>query len=154
MAGSVASERQLTGITNLNGRFQAANSADRVSSVDPKRSTALGEQVVDIQRRQHHAAARSGGLERPDRGGTLTQSAACKGLAEGRGGLHGRCPRRLALSLQRGCDGGRLAVLRSGGHGRCRQHGMLRHGGQRDLQMFDSCLWTGHRQRRQTRDVM
>jgi hypothetical protein len=35
MAGTVASERQLTGIVNLDDRFHAARSADRLSSRDP-----------------------------------------------------------------------------------------------------------------------
>ena len=35
MAGTVASERQLTGIINLNDSFKAAKSVDRLSSLDP-----------------------------------------------------------------------------------------------------------------------
>jgi hypothetical protein len=35
VAGSVASERQLTGIINLDDGFQAASSPDRLSSLDP-----------------------------------------------------------------------------------------------------------------------
>jgi len=35
VAASVASERQLTGIINLADGFQAANSRDRLSSLDP-----------------------------------------------------------------------------------------------------------------------
>ena len=35
MAGTVAGEGQLTGIINPDDRFQAANSADRLSRLDP-----------------------------------------------------------------------------------------------------------------------
>jgi hypothetical protein len=35
VAGTVANERQLTGIINLDDRFQAASSEDRLSSPDP-----------------------------------------------------------------------------------------------------------------------
>jgi len=38
LAGTVASERQLTGMVNLDDRFQTASSADRLSRRDPQLS--------------------------------------------------------------------------------------------------------------------
>ena len=40
LAGTVANERQLHGIINLDDRFQAASSEDRVSGHDPEASFA------------------------------------------------------------------------------------------------------------------
>jgi hypothetical protein len=42
-AGTIASERQMTGIINLNDGFKAASSLDRLSSLDPLRLYTLND---------------------------------------------------------------------------------------------------------------
>ena len=46
VAGSVASERQLTGIINLDDGFQAASSPDRLSSLDPNRKSTRPKSIA------------------------------------------------------------------------------------------------------------
>lgn len=43
LAGIVASERQLSGIIDLDDRFQAASSAERLSRLDPLLPVELGK---------------------------------------------------------------------------------------------------------------
>ena len=46
MAGSVDSERQLTGILNLDDSFKVAKSVDRLSSLDPVPSLELATSLA------------------------------------------------------------------------------------------------------------